>query len=86
MANKHIALRVNEIKTNQYYIVLPHKCYATVELFNYLNNFILNNYTEVKEMSLTDEGYICLISNNYHNVLSLADKAGSFIFNEIDKG
>lgn len=83
---KTIALRINEVRLNEYHIVLPHKCYATIGLFDFIDKNIKQNKIKIQELELTDEGYLCLKANNNLAAHKIADLAGNFILETILNG
>jgi hypothetical protein len=84
---KSIALRVNEYSKNQYHIVLPHKCYATMGLFDFIDAHVREQkIKQIMEMSLTEEGYIVLQYCSLEFAQKIANLAGNFILEGILNG
>lgn len=84
---KTIALRITEYAKNQYHIYLPHKCYATVGLFNFLDERVKKQkLKQVLTMSLTDEGYVVIQYCSLEFAQEISNLAGSFILKGILNG
>jgi hypothetical protein len=82
---KHIQLRIDEVRPNEYLIFLPHRNYATMQLFDFLDAQLRRNRT-ARAMSLEDEGYITLQAKSRNTAENVAMLAGHYLLEQILKG